>query len=131
MKLPKIPSLVTPVDKYRVVYGNGYVVDKRIFWGYLFIILCMVLFIFNLEGWNFEPKVYAKCNLSVACDNPLYGQCEDSICSMRTLPPYSEYGNKIPAYYNTFILIVIALGITAVLLNHYFNNKNFVFVEVE
>ena len=123
----KIPSLVTPVDKYRVVYSNGYVVDKRIFWGYLFIILCMVLFIFNLEGWNFSPKVYAKCNQTTECDNPLYLKCEDSICSMRTLPPLSEYGSKIPSYYNTFIWVVSLLGIIVVLLNHFVNNKNFMF----
>lgn len=120
---------------------NGYIYDKRLFWGMLAIILVLVFFVAKDYNYNFTTQFYFKCRQET-CINPLvdkelnyqaYNQftgydykkdCKADWCTQEFLPR-GEYGVKPPNsfIFKYFFLISFFLFCIAITSNHLIHNK--------
>ena len=110
---------------------KGYKFDRYIFRAYAALIVLYVLFTFQSFGWDFEKKVYVRCDADFICENPLWLACDNAPpCFMETLPPHYVYGTP-PTQFNKFMnygwLIALFGAVVAILSNHIIHNrgKNF------
>lgn len=125
---------------------RGYKYDKVIFWFVMVITLCLVFYLFNLYSYDFNPKVYFKCE-SNFCDNPYYtSECKQQLRILFFIPlwtsedckdnpeyywltektiPRGEYGDPPPKnfIFNYIKGIIFLIFIVAFLLNHFAHNK--------
>lgn len=109
------------------ILPNGYIVDTRITWIIVILLISYVMLVLALYGDM--DKTYIKCETEKPyCFNPLYdvGASEYPFNSM-TVPRGYEYGEPVPVlveYWTLYYIVVIVFGFT---LNHYFYNRGFKF----
>ncbi len=119
--------------------GNGYIYDKRIFWGVIAIVLVLVFFVSKDYNFNFKTNFYFKCE-DYSCKNPIMNKqtrayntytdadlkkdCIADWCSQEFLPR-GEYGIKPPDsfIFKNLPLISFGLVILALVINHIIHNK--------
>ena len=119
--------------------SNGYIYDRRIFWGIIAIVLVLIFFVAKEYDFNFKTTFYFNCK-EVRCKNPLInpelrayntytGQdykkdCVEAWCTEEYLSR-GEYGIKPPDsfIYNSLGLISFLLVGLGLLLNHRIHNK--------
>ena len=49
---------------------NGYIYDKRLFWGVIAVVLVLVFFVAKDYNYNFKAQFYFECE-ELTCKNPL------------------------------------------------------------
>lgn len=118
---------------------NGYIYDKRIFWGVIAVVLVLIFFVAKDYNFNFKTSFYFKCD-KFSCKNPLMDQsnmayntftgydykkdCIADWCKQEFLPK-GEYGIKPPDsfIFRYFSLIFFLLIAMALVLNHLIHNR--------
>lgn len=115
---------------------NGYIFDKRFFWGIIVLLLLIFVYIGFLYEWDFRYKFHIVCTDPV-CDNPmtdpsvmikdnlgrnLKSDCEGEFCEKKLLET-GEYGEESPFLVNNFTAIGISLIILSLILNHFVHNR--------
>lgn len=114
---------------------DNYRVDRYLFQG-LFIFLVVLFFVaWAIDGFgdprfmNFKLQCRAK---TYGCDNPFYGLYQYksfvplNVLELKVLPPGFYYGKFNPLADN-YVLIMAALIVILLFLNHFLYNKGFPF----
>lgn len=114
---------------------NGYIYDKRIFWGVMLLMLLVFTFIAWQNNFDFSYKFNFKCS-GLSCENTLLeseyynpatkydfkADCKDEWCKVEKLAP-GFYGEKEPFLYKMFVPLFIILVIGGLFMNHNIHNK--------
>lgn len=116
---------VEKVDRWKVRYVNGYIIDRRIFLLLMVVIISLTIYGFSRYDWNFEQKIYLSCDSPTPCQNPLYERCSEWYCQEQLIPAGFEYGEKPDSFFMNFNMYVLLLVIVAFVLNHIIHNRNF------
>lgn len=114
------------INRYKRT-NKGYIFDRLIFKIACWTILIFLFAVCWLQGFNFKPQLYIKCDSETQCLNPFYDPfspgCNYEWCSQKYLDPGFEFGKKphflfISAPYITICMLAIAFGV-----NHYKYNR--------
>lgn len=118
-----------PIDRWRTKAKNGYVFDRRVFIGYMLVVIALGVFVWYDEfGWHMTTeRVWQHCpSDSVGpCENPMYLQCDKWYCREKTWPVGYEYGEPPGWWYTNYSMIALFLGIIAAVINHVVWNRAF------
>lgn len=116
-----------------LVRENGYKYDRWVFRVYAGVVILYILFTFNAFDWDFSKQIYMRCDNGLyACENPLFLKCDLPVCFQEFLPPGYEYGIK-PERFRKYMfggwLVAIFGGLAALVINHYWHNRDKRFFE--
>ncbi len=105
---------------------NGYVYDKRIFFG-SFLVCCLIaVYIFYQFNFDFSKKIYVECN-SPTCENSMVNNpdCKEEWCKQKTLT-WGTYGEPPPEswLFNNFGKLAFFIMLFGLGLNHIIHNRN-------
>lgn len=109
---------------------NGYLYDKRIFWGAFAVCCIIALYIFYQYNFDFSKKLYFVCDDPIECHNTimdypnLMKHCHEDWCMQEKIPK-GVYGTPPPNdwLFNNFKWIVFFIMIATIPLNHLLHNR--------
>lgn len=123
--------------KFNIIGEGGYRFNRHIFQITLIIIVVLILYVMNTYGFDFNTKIYYKCEEPNSCLNPFnvnnlesplpYDDkilCTYEWCNDEYLPYGFEFGKKPTLLYKSIGPISFTLFFLALLLNHFLYNKN-------
>lgn len=104
---------------------NGYIFDRRIFWGVMFIWILFIVLNGNYFNWNFDYHVNINCTNPNGCTNIFKDgsylispevKCTDMWCEDMYLQGFN--GTPLPWFYNWFAVICIVSLCCGFIINH-------------
>ena len=113
---------------------DGYIYDKRIFWGILILLVVIIGGLYVRDGM--DRRISFICESPQGCINPLFESeyynpitkenylagCVGEWCTSEHLAP-GVYGEPAPPIYKFFGLFVFCMIAFGLILNHYVHNK--------
>jgi len=125
----KIKEFIKGLESALDLTKNGYKFNKILFYVMMFCILGLFLIAGFSNDWSLEEQFYLSCpdNYEGLCSNPIYGTCDDPVCSLEFVSPGYEYGVKPSGFIVNFNFIVVGVVLFFILLNHFWFNRDYKF----